>query len=158
MEMCRKMAWRQSFKAILRAAALAHGRPQKIRDEGKKCPRSCRAWTLCQNRGLRLAKRSFCRDTHSMARRWRGSGCQWRSHSRGYRCRTYTLRIEPYDRGVPDVGGRLDISSSFVTPWQLKQDGPAATSLLPAMPDTTSAPPGMIESIVAATDRFARGK
>jgi hypothetical protein len=68
------------------------------------------------------------------------------------------LRIEPNDRGMPDVSGRLDISSAFVTPWQLKQNWPAATSLLSAMPDTTSAPPGMIGSIVAATDRFARGK
>src|ERR1700757_4326775 len=68
MEMCRKMAWRQSLKAILRSAALAHGRPQKIRDDGKKCPRSCRAWTLCQNRRLPLTTSDLSAGTHAQRR------------------------------------------------------------------------------------------
>src|SRR6266481_7225631 len=43
--MTRKTACKQARQATLWFVALAHGRPQKIRDEAKKCPRSspCRS-------------------------------------------------------------------------------------------------------------------
>lgn len=54
------------------------------------------------------------------------------------------------------IHGRLDIGGPLVTPWQLKKHWPGSELVVVGTAGHDARDPGMGESIVAATDRFAR--
>ena len=60
--------------------------------------------------------------------------------------------------GIPGImiHGRLDIGGPLVTPWRLKQNWPGSELVVVSEAGHDARDPGMAESIVAATDRFAR--
>ena len=60
--------------------------------------------------------------------------------------------------GVPGVliHGRLDIGGPLVTPWRIKERWPGSELVVVGEAGHDARDPGMAESIVAATDRFAR--
>jgi proline iminopeptidase len=59
--------------------------------------------------------------------------------------------------GIPGVliHGRLDIGGPLITPWQLNQNWPGSELIVVSEAGHDARDPGMTESIVAATDRFA---
>jgi len=59
--------------------------------------------------------------------------------------------------GIPGVliHGRLDIGGPLITPWQLNQNWPGSELIVVSEAGHDTRDPGMTESIVAATDRFA---
>ena len=59
--------------------------------------------------------------------------------------------------GIPGVliHGRLDISSPIETAWELARAWPGSELVIVERSGHSSAEPGMVEAIVAATDRFA---
>ena len=60
--------------------------------------------------------------------------------------------------GVPGIliHGRLDIGGPLVTPWRLQQNWPGSELVVVERAGHDAGDPGMRQSIVAATDRFAR--
>ena len=60
--------------------------------------------------------------------------------------------------GIPGVliHGRLDIGGPLVTPWRLAQAWPASQLVIVGEAGHDARDPGMAESIVGATNRFAR--
>jgi proline iminopeptidase len=60
-------------------------------------------------------------------------------------------------RDVPAVliHGRLDLGTPLVTPWRLSQAWPGSALVVVDEAGHDAGHPGMSESIVAATDRFA---
>lgn len=61
--------------------------------------------------------------------------------------------------GIPGVlvHGRLDLCNPLVTPWRLAQHWPGSELVIVEGAGHDAGHPGMPESIVAATDRFAAG-
>jgi len=59
-------------------------------------------------------------------------------------------------RGVL-IHGRLDIGGPLITPWRLNQNWPGSELVIVAQAGHDTRDPGMSESIVAATGRFAAG-
>jgi proline iminopeptidase len=61
--------------------------------------------------------------------------------------------------GIPGVliHGRLDLCNPLVTPWRLAQHWPGSELVIVDEAGHDSGHPGIAESIVAATDRFAAG-
>ena len=59
--------------------------------------------------------------------------------------------------GIPGVliHGRLDLGTPLVTPWQLRQHWPGSELVIIGEAGHGTGDPGMSESVVAATDRFA---
>jgi proline iminopeptidase len=59
--------------------------------------------------------------------------------------------------GIPGIliHGRLDIGGPLVTPWRLHQNWPGSELLVVGEAGHDARDPGMAESIVTATDRFA---
>ncbi len=59
--------------------------------------------------------------------------------------------------GIPGIliHGRLDIGGPLVTPWRLSRRWPGSELIVVAQAGHDARDPGMTESIVAATDRFA---
>jgi proline iminopeptidase len=59
--------------------------------------------------------------------------------------------------GIPGIliHGRLDIGGPLVTPWRLQQRWPSSELIVVSEAGHDARDPGMTESIVAATDRFA---
>jgi proline iminopeptidase len=55
------------------------------------------------------------------------------------------------------IQGRLDLGSPLEGPWRLAQAWPAAEFVVVEQAGHETTTPGMLESIVAAIDRFARG-
>jgi proline iminopeptidase len=62
--------------------------------------------------------------------------------------------------GIPGVliHGRLDLTGPLIIPWQLKQNWPGSQLIVVGDAGHDAGAPGMIESIVAGTDRFAGGE
>ena len=62
--------------------------------------------------------------------------------------------------GIPGimVHGRLDLSAPLVTAWELAHAWPDSELVIVRGAGHTSTDPGVSESLVAATDRFARGR
>lgn len=60
--------------------------------------------------------------------------------------------------GVPGIliHGRLDIGGPLITPWRLHRNWPGSELVVVSEAGHDTRDPGMRESIVAATDRFAR--
>ena len=60
--------------------------------------------------------------------------------------------------GIPGVmvQGRLDLAGPLVTAWELAQVWPDSELVIVSGAGHSSADPGMSESVIAATDRFAR--
>jgi proline iminopeptidase len=60
--------------------------------------------------------------------------------------------------GIPSVliHGRLDLCSPLITPWRLTQNWPGSKLVFVGAAGHDARDPGMSESIVAATDHFAR--
>ena len=54
------------------------------------------------------------------------------------------------------IHGRLDMGTPLVTPWRLKQHWPGSELVVLGKAGHDARDPGMLESIVAATDRLAR--
>jgi proline iminopeptidase len=67
--------------------------------------------------------------------------------------------LQQVDRlaGIPAVliHGRLDIGGPLITPWQLAKRWPGSELVIVDWAGHDARDPGMSESIVAATDRFA---
>jgi proline iminopeptidase len=53
------------------------------------------------------------------------------------------------------IHGRLDIGGPLVTPWRLHHNWPGSELVIVSEARHDTRDPGMTESIVAATDRFA---
>ncbi|MCB8821697.1 prolyl aminopeptidase [Microvirga rosea] len=62
--------------------------------------------------------------------------------------------------GIPGVliHGRLDIGGPLLTPWRLHRNWPGSELILIGDAGHDARDPGMIGSIIAATDRFAAGE
>jgi proline iminopeptidase len=62
--------------------------------------------------------------------------------------------------GIPAIliHGRLDIGSPLMSPWQLTRHWPGSELVIMGEAGHDPRDPGMSESIVTATDRFATGK
>ncbi len=59
--------------------------------------------------------------------------------------------------GMPGVliHGRLDIGGPLVTPWQLQRHWPGSELVVVSEAGHDARDPGMLASVVTATDRFA---
>jgi proline iminopeptidase len=59
--------------------------------------------------------------------------------------------------GIPGIliHGRLDLGGPLATPWNLQRHWPGSELIVVGEAGHDARDPGMTESIVAATDRFA---
>jgi len=56
------------------------------------------------------------------------------------------------------IHGRQDLCNPLITPWRLAQNWPGSELILVDEAGHDADHPSMSEAIVAATDRFARGR